>query len=56
MGGMAGSLSAKSSNFWSSAPNANNSDNAWNVNFNNGNANNNNRSSGLAVRLVCARS
>ncbi|WP_457671440.1 Lcl domain-containing protein [Thiolapillus sp.] len=40
------------SNFWSSSPNANNSNNAWNVNFNNGNANNNNRDNNKHVRLV----
>ncbi|NVK32585.1 MAG: hypothetical protein HWE20_16400 [Gammaproteobacteria bacterium] len=36
--------------FWSSSPNANNSNNAWGVNFNNNNRNNNNR-----VRLVRSR-
>jgi len=40
------------SNFWSSSPNANNSNNAWNVNFNNGNANRNNRNNNQHVRLV----
>ena len=30
------------SNFWSGSPNANNPSNAWNVNFNDGNTNNNN--------------
>ena len=30
----------QSSNYWSSSTNADNSDNAWNVNFNNGNVNN----------------
>lgn len=40
------------SNFWSSSPNANNSNNAWNVNFNNGNANRNNRNNNQQVRLV----
>jgi len=38
--------------FWSSSPNANNSNNAWIVNFNNGNVNNNNRNNNNAVRLV----
>lgn len=36
--------------FWSSSPNVGNSNNAWNVNFNNGNVNNNNHH----VRLVRA--
>jgi hypothetical protein len=40
------------SNFWSSSPNAQNSNNAWNVNFNNGNSNNNNRTNTNRVRLV----
>ncbi|WP_300971771.1 DUF1566 domain-containing protein [Thiocapsa sp.] len=40
--------------FWSSSPNANNSDNAWNVNFNNGNVNNNNKNNTKYVRLVRA--
>jgi len=39
-------------NYWSSSPNANNSNNAWNVNFNNGNDNNNNRNNNHRVRLV----
>ena len=43
---------SSSSNFWSGSPNANNSDNAWNVNFNNGNANIDNRNNNNAVRLV----
>lgn len=38
--------------YWSSSPNANNSNNAWNVNFNNGNDNNNNRTNNNHVRLV----
>ena len=41
-----------SSNFWSGSPSANKSNNAWKVNFNNGNANKNNRSSNKHVRLV----
>ena len=31
----------RSSNYWSGSTNVNNADNAWNVNFNNGNVNNN---------------
>ena len=38
--------------FWSSSPNANNSNNAWIVNFNNGNSNNNNKNNNNNVRLV----
>ncbi|CAK0756429.1 hypothetical protein CCP4SC76_2780004 [Gammaproteobacteria bacterium] len=41
-----------SSSFWSSAPDANGSGDAWGVNFNYGFANYHYRSSGLAVRLV----
>ena len=33
----------QSNNYWSSTTNANNPDNAWNVNLNNGNVNNNNK-------------
>jgi len=40
------------SGYWSSSPNANNSNNAWLVNFNNGNDNNNNRNNTYSVRLV----
>jgi len=42
-------------NYWSSSPYvsaANNSNNAWLVNFNNGNVNNNNRNNSNRVRLV----
>jgi len=42
-------------NYWSSSPYvsaANNSNNAWLVNFNNGNVNNNNRNNNHRVRLV----
>ena len=39
-------------NYWSSSPNANNSNNAWMANFNNGNVNNNNRNNNNRVRLV----
>lgn len=37
-------VSVQSSNYWSGTTNANNTGNAWNVNFNNGNANTNNKS------------
>jgi hypothetical protein len=38
--------------FWSASPNANNTNNAWGVNFNNGNVNNNKRNNEQSVRLV----
>lgn len=37
---------------WSASPYAGNTDNAWNVNFNNGNDNVNNKSNNNDVRLV----
>jgi retron-type reverse transcriptase len=40
------------SNYWSSTTNANNTDNAWIMNFNNGNDNNNNKSNNNYVRAV----
>jgi hypothetical protein len=33
----------QSNNYWSATTNANNPDNAWNVNLNNGNVNNGNK-------------
>ena len=39
-------------NYWSSTTNAGNSSNAWNVNFNDGNVNNDNKSNSLRVRAV----
>ena len=39
-------------NYWSSTSNANNPNNAWNVNFNNGNVNNANKNNTLRVRAV----
>ena len=41
-----------SSNYWSSTTNANNTNNAWNVNFNNGNDNWNNKNNSYYVRAV----
>jgi len=38
--------------YWSSSPYAGNATNAWNVNFNNGNDNANNKSNNNYVRLV----
>ena len=38
--------------YWSSTPNANNASNAWNVNFNNGNVNINNKTNTFRVRAV----
>ena len=40
------------SNYWSSSTNANNPTNAWNVNFNDGNVNANNKSNTNFVRAV----
>ena len=40
------------SNYWSSTTNANNPDNAWNVNFDNGNVNNDDKSNTNSVRAV----
>lgn len=42
----------RSNNYWSSSTNVNNPDNAWNVNFNNGNVNANNKSNNNYVRCV----
>ena len=41
-----------STNYWSSTSNANNPNNAWNVNFNNGNVNNANKNNPFRVRAV----
>jgi len=38
--------------YWSASPYAGNATNAWNVNFNNGNDNANNKSNNNSVRLV----
>jgi hypothetical protein len=40
------------SNYWSSTENAGNSTNAWNVNFDNGNVNNDDKNNPLRVRAV----
>ena len=44
--------SGQSDNYWSGTTYANNSDNAWNVNFNNGNVNNNDKNNSNYVRPV----
>ena len=41
-----------SSNYWSSTTNVNSTNNAWNVNFNNGNDNANNKNNDNYVRCV----
>ncbi|MBL0707903.1 MAG: DUF1566 domain-containing protein [Sulfurimonas sp.] len=41
-----------SSNYWSSSANVSDSSNAWIVNFNSGNTNNNNKSNKYYVRCV----
>jgi hypothetical protein len=38
-----GSCGVQSNNYWTSTTNANNTSNAWNVNLNNGNVNNNDK-------------
>jgi hypothetical protein len=50
-----GSLSAASDNYWSSTTIVGNEDNAWGVNFNNGNDNWNNKDNTNYVRCVRAR-
>jgi hypothetical protein len=40
------------SNYWSSTTNSNNPTNAWNVNFNDGNVNNDNKTNNNYVRAV----
>ena len=40
---MDGFSGVQSNNYWSSTTNANNTDNAWNVNLNDGNVNNDNK-------------
>jgi len=47
-----GRTMCRSNNYWSSSTNANNPDNAWNVNFHNGNANWNNKNNNNYVRCV----
>jgi hypothetical protein len=41
-----------SDNYWSSTTYRNNPNNAWNVNFNDGNVNANNKNNGFRVRAV----
>ena len=45
-------LNVVSNNYWSSTSIASNPDNAWNVNFNNGNDNGNNKDNSNYVRCV----
>lgn len=47
-----GRTSSAMPEYWSSSPVANNSNNAWIVNFNNGNDNWNNKNNNNYVRLV----
>lgn len=47
-----GQMSVQSSNYWSATTNANNTTNAWNVNFNNGNVNNNDKTNNNYVWCV----
>jgi hypothetical protein len=52
--GQSGQINWASSNYWSSSTNANNTTNAWNVNFNDGNVNNNDKSNNNYVWCVRA--
>ena len=52
--GCVSALQVRRLRFWSSSPYVANSTNAWNVNFNNGNVNGNNRTNNNYVRLVRA--
>ncbi len=45
-------VSTVSNNYWSSTTNPSNTTNAFNVNFNNGNANNNDKTNANYVRCV----
>lgn len=49
-----GGVSAQSNNYWSSTEYQSNTNNAWKVNFNNGNVNNNNKDNNNYVRCVRA--
>jgi len=49
---VAGQAGAVSSWYWSSSTNVNNPTNAWNVNFNNGNVNDNDKTNDNYVRAV----
>lgn len=49
---MNGEADSASSNYWSSTSNVSNPNNAWNVNFNNGNDNWNNKDNDNYVRCV----
>jgi len=42
-GKVGGFISVQSNNYWSSSTNVNNTTNAWNVNMNDGNVNNDNK-------------
>jgi len=50
--GRSGQTSVQSANYWSSTTNANNTSNAWNVNFNDGNVNTNDKSNNNYVWCV----
>ena len=50
--GLGADDAVRASNYWSSSTNANNPDNAWNVNFDNGNVNNDDKSNTTSVRAV----
>jgi hypothetical protein len=50
--GRSGQIIVQSSNYWSATTNANNTSNAWNVNFNNGNVNTNDKTNNNFVWCV----
>lgn len=51
---ISGGANVQANNYWSSTTNANNTDNAWNINMNNGNVNNNNKTNNNYVLPVRA--
>ena len=51
--GRSGQTNVQSSNYWSATTNANNTSNAWDVNFNNGDVNNDDKTNNNFV--WCAR-
>lgn len=50
--GRSGQTNVQSSNYWSATTNANNTSNAWDVNFNNGDVNNDDKSNSNFVWCV----
>jgi len=50
--GQSGQTNVQSSNYWSATTNANNTSNAWDVNFNNGNVDNDDKDNNNFVWCV----